>query len=58
MKITKIKGGVFKMWWWFLIPVLIFAVVGLIAYVSGKELKEDIRKGGKKVKYKTNVRDY
>ena len=46
MKITKIKGGVFKMWWWFLIPVLQFALLALIAYKSGKELKEDIRKGG------------
>ena len=34
------------MWWWFLIPVLIFAVLALIAYESGKELKEDIRKEG------------
>ncbi len=34
------------MWWWFMIPVLIFAVLALIAYISGKELKEDIRKGG------------
>ncbi|MBA7591278.1 hypothetical protein ES708_33430 [subsurface metagenome] len=31
------------MWWWFMIPILIFAVVALIAYKSGKELKEDIR---------------
>jgi len=32
------------MWWWYLMPVLIFAVVALISYRSGKELKEDIRK--------------
>ena len=32
------------MWWWYLMPVLIFAVVALISYQSGKELKEDIRK--------------
>ncbi len=30
-----------------MIPVLIFAVLALIAYKSGKELKEDIRKGRK-----------
>ncbi len=35
------------MWWWFMIPVLHFALVALIAYKSGKELKEDIRKGRK-----------
>ncbi|MBA7546380.1 hypothetical protein ES705_38770 [subsurface metagenome] len=33
--------------WWFLSPILIFAVIALIAYKSGKELKEDIRKGRK-----------
>ncbi len=30
-----------------MIPVLHFALVALIAYKSGKELKEDIRKGRK-----------
>ncbi len=33
------------MWWWFMIPVLQFALLALMAYQSGKELKEDIRKG-------------
>ncbi len=32
------------MWWWLLIPILQFALVALIAYKSGKELKEDIEK--------------
>jgi len=32
------------MWWWYLTPVLIFSVIALISYQSGKELKEDIRK--------------
>ena len=35
------------MWWWVLIPILLFAMLALIAGRSGKELKEDIRKGGK-----------
>jgi len=30
-----------------LTPVLFFAVLALISYISGKELKEDIRKGRK-----------
>jgi len=32
------------MWWWFMITILFFAVLALMAYKSGKELKEDIRK--------------
>ncbi len=32
------------MWWWFMIPVLHFALLALVAYKSGKELKDDIRK--------------
>ncbi len=35
------------MWWLCLIPILLFAVLALIAGRSGKELKEDIRKEGK-----------
>jgi len=30
--------------WWILIPVLILSAMVLISYMSGKELKEDIRK--------------
>jgi ABC-type dipeptide/oligopeptide/nickel transport system permease subunit len=33
------------MWWWFVVPVLYFALLVLIAYKSGKELKDDIKKG-------------
>jgi len=30
--------------WWCLIPVLILSAMALISYMSGKGLKEDIRK--------------
>jgi heme/copper-type cytochrome/quinol oxidase subunit 2 len=30
--------------WWCLVPILIFSVIALISYISGKELKEDIAK--------------
>jgi len=30
--------------WWCLVPILIFSVMALISYTSGKELKEDIRR--------------
>jgi heme/copper-type cytochrome/quinol oxidase subunit 2 len=42
--LVKIKKGVIKIMWWYLIPILIFSVVALMSYRSGKELKEDIRK--------------
>ncbi len=31
--------------WWLLIPILIFGLIALISHRSGKELKEDIKKG-------------
>ncbi len=30
--------------WWCLIPVIVLCLIGLNAYTSGKELKEDMRK--------------
>ncbi len=38
------KGVSKIMWWCVIVSVLIFAVVALISYRSGKELKEDIKK--------------
>jgi len=35
------------MWWLCLIPVLIFGLIALTSYTSGKELREDIKKGFK-----------
>jgi len=32
------------MWWWYSIPIVIFGLIALISYQSGKELKEDIKK--------------
>jgi len=32
------------MWWLCLIPIIVLCLIGLNAYTSGKELKEDIVK--------------
>ncbi|MBA7570190.1 hypothetical protein ES708_11938 [subsurface metagenome] len=31
--------------WWILIPIINFLAIGLISYQSGRELKEEIKKG-------------
>ncbi|MBA7501013.1 hypothetical protein ES704_03775 [subsurface metagenome] len=33
------------MWWWYSIPILLLSAIALQSYISGKELKEDIKKG-------------
>ncbi|MBA7581735.1 hypothetical protein ES708_23646 [subsurface metagenome] len=33
------------MWWLCLIPVVVFCMIGVVSHQSGKELKEDIKKG-------------
>ncbi|MBA7567946.1 hypothetical protein ES708_09665 [subsurface metagenome] len=33
------------MWWLISIPIINFIAIGLMSYQSGKELKEDIKKG-------------
>jgi len=35
------------MWWLCLIPIVVLCLIGLNAYQSGKELREDIKKGFK-----------
>ncbi|MBA7576270.1 hypothetical protein ES708_18109 [subsurface metagenome] len=33
------------MWWLCLIPVLILGLIALVSYTSGRELRDEIKKG-------------
>ncbi|MBA7541832.1 hypothetical protein ES705_34148 [subsurface metagenome] len=39
------KGVIKFMWWLCLIPVVVLCMIGIVSYQSGRELKEEIRKG-------------
>jgi len=41
----KEKGAIKIIWWLCSIPVIVFCIIGIVSYQSGRELKEEIKKG-------------